>query len=81
MEAATVAQETFGLMGFRHDSQGRVHAAFMVAPAGPYAFELPTTKRVADLPCADQEHWALQQMRKRGHLFHGLYLSNFRNSR
>ena len=66
----------YALMGFRFDSLGKVHAAFMTAPLGPYAFEIAANNRVADLSPQEQEHWAQREMRKRGNTYHGLYFSD-----
>jgi hypothetical protein len=51
-----------------------------LAPAGSFAFELETSKRIVDLSGEGQERWAQKEMRKRGHGFHGLYLSDIDKS-
>lgn len=68
---------SFGLMGFRHNSHDEIYAAFHKAPCGPFAFELRVSRKVAETFTREQQEiWARAQMRKRGAKFHGLFVSD-----
>lgn len=66
----------YSLMGFRHDPGGGVFAAFSSHRTRSYAFELPATRQIAAETSEAQERWARTALHEKGHLFHGLFLSD-----